>query len=96
MKRQISFSDEIIKPDARMNCIPVSVNGNKLPLNIGSKLDIGDGLIRTVMKMQINEDCNVLYGIQWIDGIEFKLEWMTFSEICFMSNSLKNRPKISL
>ena len=67
MKRQISFSDEIIKPDARMNCIPVSVNGNKLPLNIGSKLDIGDGLIRTVIKMQINEDCNVLYGIQWID-----------------------------
>lgn len=76
--------------------IPVVVGGNTLPLEIGRKVNVGDGLIRTVMKVQVNEDGNAMYGVQWVDGIEFRLEWMTYAELCYMSSCLKDKPKISL
>jgi len=86
----MSFDSHCIKS------IPVTVNGHKLPLEIGSKINVGDGLVRTVMKIQVNEEGDPLYGVQWIDGIDFKLDWMTFTELCIMSSCLKNKPKISL
>ena len=63
-----------------------------MPLKIGDKVNIGDGIVRTVMKMQINEDCGVTFGLQWIDGIDFKLEWFTYSELCYMSSMINNKP----
>ena len=72
--------------------IEVSVDGQALPLKIGDKINIGDGIVRTVMKMQINEDSGVTFGLQWIDGIDFKLEWFTYQELCYMSSLLNNKP----
>ena len=40
-------------------CIEVHVGNNRLPLRIGDKIDVGDGIIRVVMKIQINEDTKV-------------------------------------
>ena len=91
-----SIAGEVIELNGEdAKSISVSVNRKRLPLDIGSKVNIGDGLARTVMKMQVNEDGNVMYGIQWVDGIDFKLEWMTYNELCHMSSCIKNKPKIS-
>lgn len=76
--------------------VEISVNGKKLPLKIGDQIDIGDNVIRVVMKIQINEDSQITYGIQWLDGIEFKLEWFSWPELCYMSNINKMRPKVGI
>lgn len=77
-------------------CIEVHVGNSILPLRIGDKIDVGDGIIRVVMKIQINEDTKVTYGLQWIDGIGFKLDWFSWSEICHMSEIFKHKPKIGI
>lgn len=90
--------DNIIKFDdvASNTSIEVSINSEKLPLKIGDKIDIGDGIIRIVMKIQINEDSRITYGIQWLDGIEFKLDWFSWPELCHMSNINRMRPKVGI
>ena len=96
-KRRSKDKDEIIDVDVdAVHHIEVSVDGLALQLKIGDKVNFGDGVIRTVMKIQINEDNGVTFGLQWIDGIDFKLDWFTYPEICYMSSCLKNKPKISL
>ena len=92
-KKKNKILNKIIDIDANdIQCIEVHVNGLVLPFKIGDKVNIGDGIVRTVMKMQINEDGGVTFGLQWIDGIDFKLEWFTYPEICYMSSILKNKP----
>ena len=90
--------DNIIKFDdvASSTSIEVSINSEKLPLKIGGKIDIGDGIIRIIMKIQINEDSRITYGIQWLDGIEFKLDWFSWPELCHMSNINRMRPKVGI
>ena len=94
----MNSKEDIIKFDdvASNTTIEVSINNEKLPLKIGDKIDIGDGIIRIVMKIQINEDSHITYGIQWLDGIEFKLDWFSWPELCHMSNINKMRPKVGL
>ena len=41
---------------ALSECIEVHVGNNMLPLRIGDKINIGDGIIRVVIKIQINEN----------------------------------------
>lgn len=92
-KKKNKTSDEVIEVDiGDTHHVEVSVDGITLPFKIGDKVNIGDGIIRTVMKMQINEDSGVTFGLQWIDGIDFKLEWFTYPEICYMNSMLKNKP----
>lgn len=76
--------------------IEIYVGNFMLPLKIGDKIDIGDGVIRVVMKIQINEDTKVTYGLQWIDGIGFKLDWFSWPEICHMSEIFKHKPKVGI
>lgn len=96
-KRRSKDQDGIIDIAVdEVHCIEVSIDGLALPLKIGDKVNIGDGVIRTVMKVQVNEDSGVTYGLQYIDGIDFKLDWFTYPEICYMSSCLKSKPKISL
>lgn len=94
---------ENIKEDIKkFDCINLSkhvevyVENNILPLYIGEKIDIGDGVIRVVMKIQVNEDAKVTYGLQWIDGIDFKLDWFSWPEICHMSEIIKHKPKVGI
>lgn len=77
-------------------CIEVHVGNSILPLRIGDKIDVGDGIIRVVMKIQINEDTRVTYGLQWIDGVDFKLDWFSWPEICHMSEIIKHKPKVGI
>ena len=92
-KKKNKTSDEVIEIEVNeTHHIEVSVDGLAWPLKIGDKVNIGDGVIRTVMKMQINEDSGVTFGLQWIDGIDYKLEWFTYPEICYMNSMLKNKP----
>ena len=65
--------------------IEVCVGKDVLPLKIGDKIDIGDGVIRVVMKVQVNEDARTTYGLQWLDSIDFKLDWFLYPEICHMN-----------
>lgn len=96
-KKKEKYVDDIVDIDVNeIHHVEVSVDGHVLPLKIGDKVNIGDGIIRTVMKIQINEDNGVTFGMQYIDGIDFKLDWFTYPEICYMSSCLKNKPKISL
>ena len=76
-----------------MPCIEISVGGNALPLKIGDKIDAGSNVTRVVMKVQVNEDGRAVYGLQWFDGADFKLDWMTWDEICYMDDLIKNKPK---
>lgn len=78
------------------NKINVQVNENTLPLQIGDKIDIGDGIIRIVVKIQVNEDAKVTYGVQWVDGIDFKLDWFSWPELCYMHKIISEKPKIGI
>ena len=92
------IENNIFKFDNVASCdnVEISVNGKNLPLKIGDQIDIGDNVIRVVMKIQVNEDSQITYGIQWLDGIEFKLEWFSWPELCYMSNINKMRPKVGI
>ena len=76
--------------------IEVTVDGKQLPLKIGDRIDIGDGVMRMVMKMQVNEDGKVMYGVQWIDEIDFKLDWLTWQELCFMKSLVKRKAQVGI
>ena len=72
----------------------ISVDGVKLPLAIGDTIAMNDEdrLIKTVMGIQINEDCRINYCLEWFDGSDngFKSEWVTLSELKLLQ---KNAPK---
>ena len=51
-KKKNKTSDEVIEVDVGdTHHVEVSVDGLALPFKIGDKVNIGDGIIRTVMKI---------------------------------------------
>ena len=78
--------------------IDVIVNGNDLPLKIGSKICIetDDPISRTVIAIKIDINGNATYCLEWFDGVNLKYEWMSLSEIYYMHMNTKKRQPISL
>lgn len=96
VKVKTKSTNKVIKLDTTVSKVEVVVNCNSLPVSIGDKIDIGDGIIRTVMKIQINEDAKITYGVQWVDGIDFKLDWFSWPELCYMHDIIMQKPKIGI
>lgn len=78
----------------------ITVDGQKLPLSIGDqiKMSPNDHLVKTVMGVQINEDCRINYCLEWYDETDgsFKSEWLTMSELKLLKKNALKRKTISL
>lgn len=89
-KSQAPFDDAIDLSSLASKPISVSVDGKELPLKIGDKIIIEDKdkVVRTVVKIQVSEDGHILYCLEWFNGTEFKMDWLTAAELFYVwSNS---------
>lgn len=90
--RAVDFKTLEAKP------IQVRVDGQDLPLMVGSKvvMDDDDKVARTVMKIQVNEDGSVLYYLKYFNGVEFCGTWTTAQELYYMHANMVKRGKVTL
>lgn len=91
--KNMSNVNDVVQVSSELEKVHVIVDGKPARLSIGDKIDIGDGIIRTVLKMQVNEDASIVYALQCPDGLDFALRWFTWPEICYMHQAIAQKPK---
>ena len=81
-----------------INEIEVKVNDNPLPFKIGEKIEfpVDNPILKTICAIQINEDGQENYLLQWFEDGSFKQYWISLTELKILRENYKRRNAISL
>lgn len=82
----------------KLNDVVVKINNKVTDLSIGDKICFPEGspIIKTVVSMTIFEDGTVNYLLKWFDGMEFKSELVSTTDIKILNDFEVPPPKIEL
>lgn len=85
MKTKNIITDKVNFDDFSIQKKEITINGKKLPLNIGDKFILAenDKSIKTIVAITIFEDGRVAYAIEWYDpeANNFQTENVTLTEL---------------
>lgn len=83
---------EVIDLDSvgEVSKIEVTMNGALLPLKIGDKIAFpeDDIILKTVAAIQINENGQATYLLEWYDDDSFKQYWISMTELKLLKDRI--------
>lgn len=96
----MSNAIEVIDLDSvgEVSKIEVTMNGQPLPLKIGDKIAFpeDDIILKTVAAIQINENGQATYLLEWYDDDSFKQYWISMTELKLLKDRIVQRKVLGL
>ena len=91
---------EVIDLDSvgEVSKIEVAMNGELLPLKIGDKIAFpeDDIILKTVAAIQINENGQATYLLEWYDDDSFKQYWISMTELKLLKDRIVQKKVFGL
>ena len=78
--------------------ISVIVDGKELPLMIGSKIELESesAVVRTVVGIKVDVEGHASYCLEWFNGTDFKVDWVSANELHYIYMNMKKKKAIGL